>query len=188
MRLARLVQGSDAAAVEDEVAHAVVDVDFSGRSAWDALIDKLAVTDEAGRILQSVLVMDNCEHVLAGAGQVIAQLVEAVPRLTILATSREAVGWVDEYVVVVPSLSRQQALTLFRQRAEYTDHPIVDRDDVANANRICRQMNNHPLYVRLAAARLSRQPLAVIVPGPAQSEWSRHRQQDRTGVPGAARS
>ncbi|MGW4774629.1 ATP-binding protein, partial [Nocardia sp. NPDC004278] len=163
VRLARLVKDSDAAAVEDEVAHAVVDADFSGRSAWDVLVDTLTVTDKAGRTLQSVLVMDNCEHVLAGAGEVIARLLEAVPGLTVLATSREAVGWVDEYVVEVPSLSRQQALTLFRQRAEYTDHHIVDRDDVANANRICRHMNNHPLYIRLAAARLSRQPLAMIV-------------------------
>src|ERR1700730_11079152 len=46
VRLARLIKGSDVAAVEEEVAHAVVDADFSGRSGWDALVDTLTVTDE----------------------------------------------------------------------------------------------------------------------------------------------
>ncbi|MFX0574442.1 LuxR C-terminal-related transcriptional regulator [Nocardia nepalensis] len=121
------------------------------------------MTDEMGRTLQSVLVMDNCEHVLEGAGQVIAELLEAVPGLTILATSREAVGWVDEHVEAVPALSQQQALALFRQRAAFTGRPVVDSDDVAKATLICRHMHNHPLYIRLAAARLSRQPLAMII-------------------------
>jgi predicted ATPase/DNA-binding CsgD family transcriptional regulator len=121
------------------------------------------VTDEAGRNQQSVLVMDNCEHVLVGAGQLIGELLEAVPGLTILATSREAVGWVDEYVVVVPSLSQEQALILFRQRAKLTGYRIVEREDIAKATLICRHVHNHPLYIRLAAARLLRQPLAMIV-------------------------
>ncbi|MFI6369261.1 LuxR C-terminal-related transcriptional regulator [Nocardia sp. NPDC050630] len=163
VRLARLLKGSDATAVEAEVIAAVVDADFSGRSGWDALVDTLSATDEAGRIRRSVLVMDNCEHVLAGAGRVIAELLEAVPGLTILATSREAVGWADEHVVVVPSLTRQQAVTLFRQRAKYTGHSIVDRDDIAKATLICRHVNDHPLYIRLAAARLLRRSLASII-------------------------
>ncbi|WP_433192252.1 helix-turn-helix transcriptional regulator [Nocardia sp. CA-107356] len=163
VRLARLVKGADADAVEEEAAHAVVDTDFSGRSGWDALVDRLTVTDDVGRPLQSVLVMDNCEHVLEGGGQVIAELLEAVPGLTILATSREAVGWIDEHVETVPALSQQQALDLFRQRAALTGRPIVDRDDASKATLICRHMHNHPLYIRLAAARLSRQPLAIII-------------------------
>lgn len=163
VRLARLLKGSDVAAIEEEVADTVVEADLSGRSVWDALVDTLTVTDEAGRNVQSLLVMDNCEHVLAGAGQLIAELLEAVPGLTILATSRAAVGWVDEYVVVVPSLSQEQALLLFQQRAELAGHRIVDRDDIAKATLICRHVHNHPLYVRLAAARLLRQPLTTIV-------------------------
>ncbi|MGW4094852.1 AAA family ATPase [Nocardia sp. NPDC004750] len=163
VRLARLVKGSDADAVEEEAAHAVVDTDLSGRSAWDALVDSLTLTDDSGRPLPSILVMDNCEHVLEGAGQVVADLLEAVPGLTILATSREAVGWIDEHVEPVPALLRQQAVDLFRQRAAFTGRPVIDRDDIANVALICRHMHNHPLYIRLAAARLSRQPLAMII-------------------------
>ncbi|MEU7767974.1 LuxR C-terminal-related transcriptional regulator [Nocardia sp. NPDC049190] len=163
VRLARVAKGADAVAIEEEAAASVVEADFSGRSGWDALVDTLTRTDAAGRNLQTVLVMDNCEHVLADTGGLITELLEAVPGLTILATSREAIGWVDEHVVVVPPLTRQQAVTLFRQRAELTGHPIVEQDEVATAGLICRRVDNHPLYIRLAAARLLRQPLAMIV-------------------------
>ncbi|MEU0499664.1 AAA family ATPase [Nocardia sp. NPDC005998] len=165
VRLARLAKNSDAAAVLDEAAQSVVGADFSGRSGWDALIDTLTRTDAVGRNLQTVLVMDNCEHVLAGAGQLITELLEAVPGLTVLATSREAIGWVDEHLVVVPPLTQQQALALFRQRAVLTDHPIIDTDadQLAAAGLICRHVHNHPLYIRLAAAQLSRRPLAVVL-------------------------
>ncbi|MGO4614214.1 AAA family ATPase [Nocardia sp. 2YAB30] len=162
-RLARLARGADVAAVEYEVTRSVVDPDSSQQSTWDALVDTLTKTDAVGRNLQTVLVMDNCEHVLAAAGQLIAELTEAVPGLTILATSRRPIGWVDELVVVVAPLSQQQALTLFRQRAELTGNPVTTPDQVELANLVCRHVHNNPLYIRLAAARLLRQPLAVIV-------------------------
>ncbi|MFE9324197.1 LuxR C-terminal-related transcriptional regulator [Nocardia sp. NPDC052278] len=163
VRLARLAKESDFTAVEEEVAHAVLDADFSGRSAWDALVDKFATKDGAGRDLRTLVVMDNCEHVLTGVRPLVAALLEAAPGVIILATSREPVGWVDEHLVDVPPLSRQQALTLFRQRAELTGHGITDKDQVATATMICRHMHNHPLYIRLAAARLRRQSLTMIL-------------------------
>ncbi|WP_169811343.1 helix-turn-helix transcriptional regulator [Nocardia anaemiae] len=163
VRLARLPAGSNATAVEDELAHSIIDVDFSNRSTWDALIDTFTRTDGASRNLQTILVMDNCEHVLDGVGQVIAALLDAVPGLTVLATSREAIGWVDEQLVPVPALSREQALALFRARAELTGHPIAGDDDAAVADSICWHVHNHPLYIRLAAARLMRQPLPMIL-------------------------
>ncbi|MFQ6329597.1 ATP-binding protein [Nocardia sp. CWNU-33] len=163
VRLARLVKGADVAAVEEEMAQRVVDTDFSGRSAWDALVDSVTETDAVGRTVQTVLVVDNCEHVIDSAGVVIARLLESVPGLSILATSREAIGWVDEQLVEVPPLSRQQAVALFRQRSELTGHPVADNDQIATATKICRHIHNHPLYIRLAAARLIHQPLAVIL-------------------------
>ncbi|WP_327118107.1 LuxR C-terminal-related transcriptional regulator [Nocardia sp. NBC_01730] len=162
VRLARLAKGADASAVEEELAQSLVDADFSGRSAWDAVVSTLGRTDAVGRAVQTILVMDNCEHVLDGAARVIADLLDAVPGLTVLATSREAIGWVDEQLVPVPALSQEQALTLFRRRADLTGHTIADRD-VEDAVAICGHVHNHPLYIRLAAARLLRQPLAMIL-------------------------
>ncbi|MEU2041969.1 helix-turn-helix transcriptional regulator [Nocardia niwae] len=162
VRLALLSRGADAAAVEELLARSLIDADFSGRSAWEAVLDTLRRRDAVGRTLQTILVLDNCEHVLDGAGRVIADLLEAAPGLTVLATSREAIGWVDEQLVPVPALSREQALALFRARADLTGHTVAD-DEAELAVAICRHVHNHPLYIRLAAARLLRQPLPMIL-------------------------
>ncbi|MEV0354682.1 AAA family ATPase [Nocardia sp. NPDC050697] len=158
VRLARVPVGADATAVADELARSIVEADFSDRSSWDALRDTLL-----GGARSTVLVLDNCEHVLDSAGQVITELLAAVPGLTVLATSREAIGWVDEQLVPVPALTREQALTLFRARAELTGHPLAGEDDAAVAASICRHLHHHPLFIRLAAARLTRQPLRRIL-------------------------
>ncbi|WP_342215093.1 helix-turn-helix transcriptional regulator [Nocardia abscessus] len=165
VRLARLAVGSDRVAVAEEIAHAVIEADYSGRSAEEALLDTLTRTDPAARVPRTVLVLDNCEHVLAGVVRLSAHLLDSVPELTILATSREPLGWVDEHLVTVPPLPHRHALTLFRHRAELTGHTVTGADQTTTAAAICRRVNNHPLYIQLAAARLRHQPLAKILHG-----------------------
>ncbi|AHH15591.1 putative regulator [Nocardia nova SH22a] len=160
IRLARLASGADAATVLDEVARSVIDTDFSGRSAWQALLDTL--DRAAGGRARTVLVMDNCEHVHAGAGSVIAELLDALPGLSVLGTSRTPIGWVDEQLVPLSPLTRRQALTLFRQRAELTG-TVIDDEQTATATAICTRLDNYPLHIRMAAARLRRQPLTMIL-------------------------
>jgi predicted ATPase/DNA-binding CsgD family transcriptional regulator len=163
-RLARLAHDADAAAVTEEIARSIARSGIAGQSAWEVLVDTLARDDDPARPASSVLVLDNCEHVLEGAGTVIANLLEAVPGLTITATSREPIGWVDEQVLVVPPLPTTEALTLFRRRAELADRPIGDTpDQLAIAERICKRVDNNPLFVRIAAARLRHQPLATVL-------------------------
>jgi predicted ATPase len=124
VRLARLPKGSDAAAVKDAVAESVLVEGFVGVSAWDGAVQRLSPVDATGRIVDTLLVLDNSEHVVAGVGAVIGDLLDAVPGLTVLATSREPVGWIDEQLVTVPPLSGTQSVELFRQRAELAEHPI----------------------------------------------------------------
>ncbi|MBB5917373.1 putative ATPase/DNA-binding CsgD family transcriptional regulator [Nocardia transvalensis] len=190
-RLARLPANSSVETVEEEVVRSVVETDFSGRSTWEALVTTLTRTDRKGRRLQSLLVLDNCEHVLPSAGRIIARLLDAIPELCVLATSREAIDWVDEHRFVVPPLTPDQALTLFRSRSEMTGNPLATEDELTLAARICRQMDYHPLFIRLAAGRLVRQPLALIMrqlggdpgsdrrlnwlPGPTLGSEDRHR-------------
>ncbi len=162
VHLARLPRGADTATVEDEVARSVVDTDFSGRSAWQALIDTLGRANGIGRTAQTVLILDNCEHLLAEVGAVITELLDTVPRLTIVATSREPIGWVDEQLVAIPPLTRRQAVTLFRRRAALTGH-ILDETQDAEVEQICAHLHNYPLHIRLAAARLRRQSLSMIL-------------------------
>ncbi len=165
VRLARLPRGSGSTAVEEEIAHAVIDGDFSGRSTWDALIDAFTRTGPTGRVPHTVLVFDNCEHVLTGVASVVADLLEVVPELTVLATSREPIGWADEYLVPVPPLTDQQASLLFRRRAELTGYLLAGKDQMRTAAKICRRLHNHPLYIQLAAARLRHQPPALVLSG-----------------------
>jgi predicted ATPase/DNA-binding CsgD family transcriptional regulator len=165
VRLARLPRGCEIAALEEEIAHSVIDGDFSGRSTWTALVDALTRTGPAPRIPRTVLVLDNCEHVLTAVASVITRLLESAPELAVLATSREPIGWVDEHLVRVPPLSRRHALTLFRQRAELTGYPITGPDQTDTAATICHRVHNYPLYIQLAAARLTHRPPTMILHG-----------------------
>ncbi|PXX71651.1 putative ATPase [Nocardia tenerifensis] len=157
-RLARLAAGSDANAVAEEIAHAVMETDFSGRSVWQAIVDALA-----GRGDQVVLVLDNCEHLLEGVGSVVDRLAAEAPNLSIVATSREAIGWIDEHRVPVPPLSREHGVALFQQRSELIGRSVTHPEQAEIMAEICRHVNNHPLYIRLAAARLVREPLPMIL-------------------------
>jgi predicted ATPase/DNA-binding CsgD family transcriptional regulator len=163
VRLARLPKGADAAGVREAVTAAVLVGGFVGASAWDGAVQRLSLVDAAGRVVQTLLVVDNCEHVLPGAGTVIADLLEAVPGLTILATSREPVGYIDEQLVTVPPLSAMQSLELFCQRAELAGHPITEPAQVALAQQICGHLHGYPLCIRLAAARMFHEPLGMIL-------------------------
>ncbi|WP_280265968.1 ATP-binding protein [Nocardia wallacei] len=163
VRLSRLAPDSDTAAIEEEIARSVVPTDYSGRSSWEALAAALTRTDARGRDTRVVLVLDNCEHVLAGVGTVVARMLEAIPGLCIVATSRAAIGWVDEQQFVVPPLPPRHALQLFRDRAQLAGRPISGADDTALARQVCRQMDYHPLFIRLAAGRLTRQPLRMVL-------------------------
>jgi DNA-binding CsgD family transcriptional regulator len=163
VRLAGLPRGADATAVKEAVTAGVLLEGFVGVSAWDGAVQTLSLSDGAGRPVDTLLVVDNCEHVLAGAGAVIADLLDAVPGLTVLATSREPVGYVDEQLVTVPPLSATQSLELFCQRAELAGHPIAGSEKVKLAQQICRRMHGHPLCIRLAAARMFHEPLPMIL-------------------------
>ncbi|WP_280273146.1 LuxR C-terminal-related transcriptional regulator [Nocardia wallacei] len=178
VRLSRLAAGSDVVTVAEEAAHTVVPSDYSGRTAEEALVDTFTRVDSNGRVPRTILVLDNCEHVLAGAARLSADLLDSIPGLTILATSREALGWSDEHLITVPPLPHRHALTLFRYRAELTGRTISGADE-PTATAICRRINNHPLYIQLAAARLRYQPLTMVLQGltghddDARLHWSR---------------
>jgi predicted ATPase/DNA-binding CsgD family transcriptional regulator len=163
VRLARLPKGADAAAVRAEVAASVLVEGFVGASAWDGAVQTLSPVNAYGPAVHTMLLLDNCEHVLAGVEAVIADLLGAVPGLTVLATSREPIGWIDEQLQVVPPLSATQSLGLFRQRAELAGHLITEPGQVALAEQVCGRMHGHPLCIRLAAARMFYEPLPMIL-------------------------
>ncbi|MBF6164694.1 AAA family ATPase [Streptomyces gardneri] len=148
---------ADSSATAQDVMQSAVRTDPSSPPTRAALVRTLASGDRSAE--GAVLVLDNCEHLLGAVAAMIAELLEAAPGLTILATSREPIGWADEYIVAVPPLSPRQSLELFRQRAELIGRAIPDeREQMAVAARICRRVDHNPLFIRLAAARLRHQP------------------------------
>ncbi|MEU7765501.1 AAA family ATPase [Nocardia sp. NPDC049190] len=162
-RLARLATEAETGTVAEEVVQSVAKDDVAGRSAWDGLVETFSGGD-VGAGEPTILVLDNCEHVLGGVGPLIVSLLEAVPGLTIFATSREPIGWIDEHLVAVPPLSSDHALELFRRRAELTGRPISEEPgQLAIAARICGHVDNNPLFIRLAAARLLHRPPAIVL-------------------------
>lgn len=114
----------------------------------DAVIDFL-------RSRELLLVVDNCEHVLADVAQLIGDIGRQCPRVRILATSREPLSVDAERVIPVNPLSERHAAELFvvRARASRPDFD-PDHEPAGVVDEICRRLDGLPLAIELAAARM----------------------------------
>ena len=109
--LCELAALPDGSPVGHAVAAALRIQQRAGLSIEQTVIDYLR-----GRTL--LLVLDNCEHVLASAARLVAEIAAQCPRVVVLATSREALGVDGEQVWPVPPLPvAEDATALFVQRA-----------------------------------------------------------------------
>lgn len=119
------------------------------------------------RVLRSrpaLLVVDNCEHVLDTVAEVTDRFTRDCPELTVLATSREAIGIDGEYSYHVPSLELAAGVALFTSRASAAAPqrgPAPYEGDAVEE--ICRRLDGIPLAIELAAARTSHLTAAAIV-------------------------
>jgi predicted ATPase/transcriptional regulator with XRE-family HTH domain len=103
-----------------------------------------------------LLLLDNCEHVVARAATVAEELLAGCPRVRILATSREPLRFAGERTYRLPSLSIHGALELFCDRARAVDHRFALDDENAPAvAELCRRLDGIPLAIELAAARVN---------------------------------
>ena len=105
--------------------------------------------------IRTLLVLDNCEHLVDACAELAEVLLRACPRLTILATSREALGVSSEVAWLVPPLARGDAAQLFVDRAQATLPSFALSGANADAvDEICRRLDGMPLAIELAAARV----------------------------------
>jgi predicted ATPase/DNA-binding SARP family transcriptional activator len=111
----------------------------------------------------SLLVLDNCEHLLAGIAATAVELLARCPGLRLLATSREAVGITGEVLLPLGPLDDVAAAELFLQRAVAV-RPDLVLDDAARSavTGICQRLDGLPLAIELAAARSRSLPLTQI--------------------------
>ena len=105
----------------------------------------------AGR--RVLVLLDNFEQ-LAETAPLLAQVLEAVPGLTFLVTSRAALRLSGEREYPVDPLGRSDAVALFVERAQAADPGFRPTDDNAAAlEEICARLDDLPLALELAAAR-----------------------------------
>jgi len=154
---------ADGRLVPDAVAAALDVRALTGQDPVDAVVDFLAP-----RTL--LLVLDNCEHLLAAVAGVADTLLRSAPSLTIVATSREPLRVPGEVVFRIPSLGipdpeqrfspeellRYEAVSLFVERAAAAAPGFALDGDVADdVARICFRLDGLPLALELAAGRMA---------------------------------
>ncbi|MFJ2743856.1 ATP-binding protein [Streptomyces sp. NPDC087440] len=103
-----------------------------------------------------LLVLDCCERLTGPVAHLLGELLTTVPRLTVLATSRQALGSRGETVFDVPPLPLAGpggAADLFRERARHAV-PGLPLDDTA-VETICAHLEGIPLALELACAQLA---------------------------------
>lgn len=125
---------------------------------------------------ETLLVMDNCEHLIQACAQFAKTILQKCPELKILATSREVLGITGEIVWAVPPLSlpmpqpwrspasaqdalsfygESESVQLFVMRAKANSSEFqLTIENGAWVAEICRRLDGMPLAIELAAARV----------------------------------
>ena len=153
---------SDANLVPQSVAAVLGLAEQPGRHMIGTLVDHI-------RSSTALLVLDNCEHLLAGCAETADALLRAAPRLRILATSREPLRLPGETIWRVPSLAvpepseslipgnlaRYEAVRLFVERAASVRPGFrLTEANAAAIAQICTRLDGMPLAIEIAAVRV----------------------------------
>lgn len=110
-----------------------------------------------------LIVLDNCEHVIATAAEVAEDLLRRCPGLRLLATSREGLRVGGETIWPVPPLAADDAVNLFIARAQAAGAQLELSDDqLVVISDICTRLDGLPLAIELAAARTRAFPIQQI--------------------------
>ncbi len=145
----------------------------------NSVVAALDLRDQAGiqpaQILASylhekrlLLVVDNCEHLLREAAQLVAEVLRAAPNVRVITTSREPLQVPGEHVVAVPPLElpagngteslaqlrQNEAVMLFTERAAAASGAFgLTTENQAAIVGLCRRLDGLPLAIELAAVR-----------------------------------
>lgn len=141
-----------------------------GRKLLDTLADFL-------RPKSLLLVLDNCEHLLAACAELVMSLLQKCPQVRVLASSREGLGVPGEQIYQLPpfalpdperlpplaELVQHEAIRLFTERALLSQPRFVLSEESAPAvAQICHRLDGIPLAIELAAARVKVLPVQQI--------------------------
>ncbi|WP_326568866.1 LuxR C-terminal-related transcriptional regulator [Amycolatopsis rhabdoformis] len=159
VELASVSEGGDVATA---AVHALGIADQSNRDATAKLVEYL-------RDREILLILDNCEHVLTGAAELVSEVLRYAPSTRILVTTRTSLTVTEEFLYPVPpltvpddsqpvsaeSLAQFESLRLLQERAAAASPGFVlDEHNAAAAARLCIQLEGIPLAIELAVARM----------------------------------
>ena len=130
----------------------------------------------------SLLILDNCEHVLSEVAALVHQIMSGCPQVRLVLTSREPLEIAGENVWKLSPLL--EAAELFVERARAAAPGMALRLDDPDVTTICSELDGLPLGIELAAAQVRRRGRG------AATNPSKERQHDlfrRIHRPGAGR-
>jgi predicted ATPase/CRP-like cAMP-binding protein len=147
---------ADPAGVPDAAARALdLVVDAGGDT-----VGAIAETLRGKRVL---LLVDNCEHVLPAAAQLVEDLLLACAGLRVLATSQEPLGVPGEVLLRLGALADEEAVALFAERVRQGFSRFELEPNRTTVLEICRRLDAIPLALELAAARARSVPLPDLL-------------------------
>ena len=153
--LCELASADDAESLTEVIAASLDVPTRPGRTCLETVVEFLR-----GRHL--LLVLDNCEHLLDPAAELADLALRHCPLVSILATSREALAIDGEHVHGMRAIGDEDALRLFLDRARAVRDFEVDDVSRAAITEICQRLDDIPLAIELAAARVvSMQPTEI---------------------------
>lgn len=127
--------------------------DAAAATAATAAEDRVAA---ALRERRTLLILDNCEHIVEPVARLAERLLRTSPGLRVLATSQEPLGVSGETLLPVEPLQQADAVRLFTDRATAADpgFAVVDSETEEIVAAICRRLDGIPLALELAATRV----------------------------------
>ena len=159
--IVELADVQDSALVSNAVMAAL---DLRDQAATEPLALLLAYLQDK----ELLLVVDNCEHLLEAAAQVVTEVIGVAPGVRVIATSREPLSVPGEHVVPVPPLAlpsahadeplrqlrQNEAVMLFTERAAAASGKFeLTAANQAAVVDLCRRLDGLPLAIELAAVR-----------------------------------
>jgi predicted ATPase len=142
-----------------------------GRSAVGEPVPPLQRLQEALAGREMVLILDNCEHLIAAVAGLADRLLRSAPGLRLLTTSREPLGIPGERIYPVEPLALPPVGADASTASGFPSvRLLLDRaagfrlgdDNVEAVIRVCRALDGMPLAIELAAARLRTLPVSVL--------------------------
>jgi predicted ATPase/class 3 adenylate cyclase len=172
--LVELSTVSDPALIPEAMINAVGIREESNRSPLNTLVEAL-------RTRKLLLVLDNCEHLIADCAQIVSTILRSCPQVKVIASSREALSiegetiwglhplsvpdfFRDEPALNMEELAHLEAVQLFVERATAVRPEFrLTEENAALVARICWRLDGLPLAIELAAARVKLLPLAQVL-------------------------